>query len=144
MGKGVFHYCIEGERVGVDGGKIVDVDSCHTPCPGRTPAPQGERGRDPNDHPQVGTCTQLLSQSASASTASRTQSTIHSSLRSPSPLCRSKTRATRRASTGSSVLRGASPHLEHVPTARLDADPHARAQMWTRLQVSGYSRTANH
>jgi hypothetical protein len=40
----VLHLCIEGERVGVDGSKIVDVDRRHDPCPGGTPAPPGERG----------------------------------------------------------------------------------------------------
>src|SRR3990170_978345 len=45
--EGVLHRCIEGERVGVDGSKIVDVDRCHNPSPGGTPAPPGERGREP-------------------------------------------------------------------------------------------------
>ena len=43
----MLHRCIEGEKVGVDGSKIVDVDCCHDPCPGGTPAPPGERGREP-------------------------------------------------------------------------------------------------
>ena len=30
----MLHRCIEGERVGVDGGKVVDVDRRHDPCPG--------------------------------------------------------------------------------------------------------------
>ena len=38
---------IEGERVGVEGGNIVDVDSRHDDCPGSVPAPPGERGREP-------------------------------------------------------------------------------------------------
>ena len=36
-----------GEKVGVDGSKVVDVDRHHDPSPGGTPAPPGERGRDP-------------------------------------------------------------------------------------------------
>jgi hypothetical protein len=43
----VLHRCIEGEKVGVDGIKIVDVDRRHDPCPGGTPAPLRERGREP-------------------------------------------------------------------------------------------------
>ena len=43
----MLHRCIEGERVGVDGSKIVGVDRCHDPSPGGTPAPSGERGREP-------------------------------------------------------------------------------------------------
>ena len=43
----MLHRCIEGERVGVDGSKIVDVDRRHDPCPGGTPAPPGEKGREP-------------------------------------------------------------------------------------------------
>ena len=38
----MLHHCIEGERVGVDGSKIVDVDRRHDPCPGGTPAPPGD------------------------------------------------------------------------------------------------------
>ena len=38
----MLHRCIEGEKVGVDGSKIVDVDHHHDPCPGGTPAPPGE------------------------------------------------------------------------------------------------------
>ena len=43
----MLHCCIEGEKVGFDGSKVVDVDRCHDPSPGGTPAPPGERGRDP-------------------------------------------------------------------------------------------------
>ena len=43
----MLHPCIEGERVGVDGSKIVDVDRRHDPSPGVTPAPPRERGREP-------------------------------------------------------------------------------------------------
>ena len=43
----MLHLCIEGERVDDDGSKIVDVDRRHDPCPGGTPAPLGERGREP-------------------------------------------------------------------------------------------------
>ena len=43
----MLHRCIEGERVGVDGSKIVDVDRRHDPSPGGTPAPLRERGREP-------------------------------------------------------------------------------------------------
>jgi hypothetical protein len=43
----VLHRCIEGEKVGVDGSKIVDVDRRHDPRPGGTPVPSGERGREP-------------------------------------------------------------------------------------------------
>ena len=43
----MLHRCIEGERVGVDGSKIVDVDRRHDPSAGGTPAPLGERGREP-------------------------------------------------------------------------------------------------
>ena len=46
-GEGVLHHCIEGERVGVDGSKIVDVDHRHDPCHGGTLAPPGERAREP-------------------------------------------------------------------------------------------------
>ena len=38
----MLHRCIEGERIGVDGSKIVDVDRRHDPSPGGTPAPPGE------------------------------------------------------------------------------------------------------
>ena len=43
----MLHRCIEGEKVGIDGNKIVDVDRRHDPSPGGTPAPPGERGREP-------------------------------------------------------------------------------------------------
>ena len=43
----MLHYCKEGEKVGVDGSKIFDVDRRHDPSPGGVPAPPGERGRDP-------------------------------------------------------------------------------------------------
>ena len=43
----MLHRCIEGEKVGVDGSKIVDVDRRQDPCPGGTPAPPGEREREP-------------------------------------------------------------------------------------------------
>ena len=44
----MLHHCIEGEKVGVDGSKVVDVDCRHDPSPGDTPAPPGERGREPS------------------------------------------------------------------------------------------------
>ena len=43
----MLHRCIEGERVGVDGSKIVDVDRRLDRCPGGTPAPPEARGREP-------------------------------------------------------------------------------------------------
>ena len=43
----MLHYCIEGERVGVDGGKVVGVDHRHDGSPGGTLAPPGDRGRGP-------------------------------------------------------------------------------------------------
>ena len=43
----MLHRCIEGERVGVDGNKIVDVDRHNDPSPRGTPAPPGERGESP-------------------------------------------------------------------------------------------------
>ena len=43
----MLHRCIEGEKVGVDGSKIVDVDRRHDPCPGGTSVPPGERAREP-------------------------------------------------------------------------------------------------
>ena len=43
----MLHRCIEGERVGVDGSKIVDVDRRPDRCPGGTPAPPEARGREP-------------------------------------------------------------------------------------------------
>ena len=47
MGKERLHRCIEGERVGDDGGEVVGVDRCHDGRPGGAPAPSGERGREP-------------------------------------------------------------------------------------------------
>ena len=43
----MIHRCIEGERVGVDGSKIVDVDRRPDRCPGGTPAPPEARRREP-------------------------------------------------------------------------------------------------
>ena len=43
----MLHHYIEADRVGVDCSKIVDVDCRHDPSPGVTPAPPGERGREP-------------------------------------------------------------------------------------------------
>ena len=43
----MLHRCIEGERVGVDGGEVVGVDRRHDGCLGGVPAPPGERGREP-------------------------------------------------------------------------------------------------
>ena len=43
----MLHCCIEGEIVGVDGSKIVDVDRRPDRCPGGTPAPPEARGREP-------------------------------------------------------------------------------------------------
>jgi len=43
----VLHYYIEGEKVGVDGSNVVDVDRHHDPSPGGTPVPPGEWGREP-------------------------------------------------------------------------------------------------
>ena len=43
----MLHCCIDGEKVGVDGSKVVDVDHHHDPCPGGVPAPPGERLREP-------------------------------------------------------------------------------------------------
>jgi hypothetical protein len=42
----VLHSCIEGERVGDDGGEVDGVDRHHDDCPGGVPAPPGERGRE--------------------------------------------------------------------------------------------------
>ena len=42
----MLHRCIEGEKVGVDGSKIVDVDRRPDRCPGGTPAPPEARGRE--------------------------------------------------------------------------------------------------
>ena len=38
----MLHHFIEGEKVGVDGSKIVDVDRRHDPSPDSVPAPPGE------------------------------------------------------------------------------------------------------
>ena len=43
----MLHNCIEGERVGVDGGEVVGVDRRHDDCPGGVSAPPRERGREP-------------------------------------------------------------------------------------------------
>jgi hypothetical protein len=43
----VLHRCIEGERVGDDGGEVVGVDRRHDDGPSGVPVPQGERGREP-------------------------------------------------------------------------------------------------
>jgi len=43
----VLHRCIEGERVGDDGGEVVGVDRRHDGSPGGTPTPPKERGREP-------------------------------------------------------------------------------------------------
>ena len=43
----MLHRYIEGERVGVDGRKIFDVDRRPDRCPGGTPAPPEARGREP-------------------------------------------------------------------------------------------------
>ena len=43
----MLHRCIEGERIGVDGSKIVDVDRRPDRCPGGTPAPPKVREREP-------------------------------------------------------------------------------------------------
>jgi hypothetical protein len=41
------HRCIEGERVGDDGGEVVGVDRRHDDPPSDAPAPPKERGREP-------------------------------------------------------------------------------------------------
>ena len=46
-GEGVLHRCIEGGRVGDDGGEVVGVDCGDDDGPGSVPAPPGERGREP-------------------------------------------------------------------------------------------------
>ena len=43
----MLHYFIEGEKVGVDGSKIVDVDRRPDRCPGGTPVPPEARGSEP-------------------------------------------------------------------------------------------------
>ena len=40
----MLHRCTAGEKVGVVGSKVVDVDHRHNPSPGGVPAPQGETG----------------------------------------------------------------------------------------------------
>ena len=47
QGEEVLHHCIEGDKVGVDGSKIVDVDHRPDHCPGGTPVPPEARGREP-------------------------------------------------------------------------------------------------
>ena len=42
----MLHRCIEGERVGVDGSKIVDVDRRLDHCPGGTPVALEARGTE--------------------------------------------------------------------------------------------------
>ena len=46
-GEEVLHRYIEGEKVDVDGIKIVDVDRRPDHCPGGTPAPPEVNGREP-------------------------------------------------------------------------------------------------
>ena len=43
----MLHCCIDGENVGVDGSKTVDVDRHPDHCPGGTPAPPEARGGEP-------------------------------------------------------------------------------------------------
>ena len=43
----MLHRCIEGGRVGDDGGEVVGVDRCRDDGPGGVPAPPGERERGP-------------------------------------------------------------------------------------------------
>ena len=43
----MLNLCIEGEKFGVDGSKIVDVDRCPDRFPGGTPALPEARGREP-------------------------------------------------------------------------------------------------
>ena len=43
----MLHCCIEGEKVGVDSSKIVDVDRRPDCCLGGTPVPPEARGREP-------------------------------------------------------------------------------------------------
>ena len=45
QGEEVLHHCIEGEKVGVDGSKIIDEDHLHDPIPGGTPC------QDPDSMP---------------------------------------------------------------------------------------------
>ena len=43
----MLHRCIEGERVGDDGGEVVGIDHGHNDGPGGVPAPPEARGREP-------------------------------------------------------------------------------------------------
>ena len=43
----MLHRCIEGERVGDDGGEVVGVDCGDDDGPNGVPVPPGERGREP-------------------------------------------------------------------------------------------------
>ena len=43
----MLHRCIEGERVGDDGGEVVVVDRRHDDGPNGIPVPPGERERAP-------------------------------------------------------------------------------------------------
>ena len=43
----MLHRCIEGERVGDDGGEVVGVDRRHDDCLGGVPTPPRERRREP-------------------------------------------------------------------------------------------------
>ena len=43
----MLHRCIEGERVGDDGGEVVGVDHRHDDGPDGVPVPPGERWREP-------------------------------------------------------------------------------------------------
>jgi hypothetical protein len=47
VGRERLHHCIEGERVGDDGGEVVGIDRRHDASPGGSLAPPGERGREP-------------------------------------------------------------------------------------------------
>ena len=38
----MLHHCIEGEKVGVDGSKVADVDRPHNPSPYGVPVPSGK------------------------------------------------------------------------------------------------------
>ena len=44
----MLHRCIEGERVGDDGGEVVGVDRYRDDGPDGVPAPPGERWREPH------------------------------------------------------------------------------------------------
>ena len=43
----MLNRCIEGERVGDDGGEVVGVGRHHDDGPGGVPVPPGEKGREP-------------------------------------------------------------------------------------------------